>query len=170
MKKALLFALLLLALLATGQPVLSSDLTSSSSEQEHRLLEPIADYLSGPVWLSVKGLDPAHAGSDYAKVSETMQAPGGPAFIPYREPTPKFSRNIIISHDLSSYPYQAEPHIVSNPTNPDNLIVGLNDYSFYGTSAYASMDGGATWEGPFPMKLLQGDDFLSDPTLAFDRN
>ncbi len=171
MKKSLLVGLLLSLALSSAWPIGSTNASSQSYNQHDSLLAPVANYLSGPVWLNLRGLDPLHASSDYAKASETMQAPGvgGAVFIPYREPTQKFSRNIIVSQDLARYPYQAEPHIVSNPRDPDNLVVGLNDYSFFGTSAYVSIDGGATWEGPFAMKLIQRDDYLSDPTLAFNR-
>jgi hypothetical protein len=162
--------LFLILLLIMSQSALGST-ASPFFTQKESLLAAVADYLSGPVWLNLRGLDPIHTGKYYAEGSDMMQAPGvgGPIFIPYREPTPKFSRNVIVSYDLARYPYQAEPHIVSNPSNPDNLVVGLNDYSFFGTSAYASIDGGVSWQGPFAMKLLQGDDYLSDPTLAFDR-
>ncbi len=140
-------------------------------EREKHLLMPIAEALSGPVWLRLKELDPIHAANDYkGSPSETAQPPGGAVMIPYREPSPRFSRNIIVSHDIGRYPYQTEPHIAFNPTSPDKLVVGLIDYNVDGVAAYSSIDGGETWEGPMAMKPLQGDYFGADPVVGFSRD
>ncbi|RLI42664.1 hypothetical protein DRO64_06150, partial [Candidatus Bathyarchaeota archaeon] len=138
---------------------------------EKRLLDPVAELLSGPVWLRIRGYDIYEDFTDSESLaSAPAQAPGLPIRIPYREPSPKFSRNLLISVDVGRIPYQAETCIAVNPRDPDNLVIGLNDYGFFAPSVYASMDGGETWSGPYPMAPLQKDDFGSDVSLAFDRN
>ena len=133
-----------------------------------RLLDPIAELLSGPVWLHVRGF------KIYERNLETPSlkpSRGGlPIKVPHRIPSPKFSRNLLISRDVGQIPYQAETGVAVNPKNPANIVIGMNDYGFYSPSAYVSMDGGVTWDGPHPMSPLQGDDYGSDVSLAFDRN
>jgi len=136
---------------------------------ERSLLQPIADLLSGRAWLNVKGLDPAHASNQYERYGLQM-AGAGPALIPYREPTIKFSRNIIVSYNLGRYPYQTEPIVAVNPTDNDNIIIGLDDYNFYGDAVYATIDGGETWEGPIALKVLMKDEWGGNPALAFSRS
>ncbi|HID90355.1 TPA: exo-alpha-sialidase, partial [Candidatus Bathyarchaeota archaeon] len=130
---------------------------------------PIADLVSGRVWLSLKRLDPIHATNQYREFTQ-QAAGGGPVRIPFREPTPRFSRNIIVSHNVGRYPYQTEPCIAVNPTDPDNLIIGLDDYNFFGDAIYVSIDGGVTWEGPIALKVLMRDQIGGNPTLSFSRN
>jgi len=132
-----------------------------------RLLTPIADLLSGPVWLRLKGID--IYGSTPSLSASPSQAGSLPIQLPYRVPSPKFSRNLLISIDVSRIPYQAETSIAVNPLNPDNIVIGMNDYGVYGPSAYASLDGGERWDGPFAMTPLLKDDYGSDVSLAFDR-
>lgn len=140
----------------------------AATEGQVDLLAPIADIVSGRVWLTLNKLDPIHAEGQYRRF--TLQASGGgPVRIPFREPSPKFSRNIIVSYSVGRYPYQTEPCIAVNPTNPDNLIMALDDYSFYGDAIYVSVDGGVTWDGPIGMKVLMGDEWGGNPALAFDR-
>lgn len=136
---------------------------------EKSLLMPIADFVSGRAWLNLKGMDPIHAASQYKEYA--AQLPGvGPVLIPFREPTAKFSRNIIVSYPLGRYPYQTEPCMAVNPTNPDNILIGLDDYNFYGDAIYVSVDGGETWEGPIAMKVFMRDEWGGNPTLAFSRD
>lgn len=133
-----------------------------------RLLDPIAELLSGPVWLHVRGYEIYQRGPELSSLTPSQG--GLPIKIPYRSPSPKFSRNLLISRDVGQIPYQAETGIAVNPKNPDNLVIGMNDYGFYSPSAYVSMDGGVSWDGPYPMPPLQKDDYGSDVSLAFDRN
>ena len=167
--KALGIALIILMCLAVISPIYGID--ERTMIYEGRLLDPVAELLSGPVWLRIRGYD-IHEGFTYSEklASAPAQAPGLPIRIPYREPSPKFSRNLLISVDVGRIPYQAETCIAANPKDPNNLVIGLNDYGFYAPSAYASMDGGETWSGPHPMVPLQKDDYGSDVSLAFDRN
>jgi len=100
-----------------------------------------------------------------------LQAPGAAGvLVPFRSPAPAFSRNVLITRDFSRFPYQTEPHIAVNPRNPDHIVVGVIDYNFPSVSAYVSIDGGASWEGPFLVKYLQRDlGTGGDPVVGFDR-
>ncbi|BAJ50350.1 hypothetical protein CSUB_C0489 [Candidatus Caldarchaeum subterraneum] len=45
--------------------------------------------------------------------------PMGPLInIPYRSPTAKFSRNIMLTYDIGNRPYQNEPHVAVKPQQP----------------------------------------------------
>ena len=132
------------------------------------LLAPISDLVSGSVWLTLNKLDPIHAEGQYRKYM-LQASEGEPVKIPFRKPSPKFSRNLIVSYSVGRYPYQTEPCIAVNPANPDNLIMALDDYNFYGDAVYVSMDGGVSWKGPIAMKVLIGDEWGGNPALAFDR-
>jgi hypothetical protein len=101
----------------------------------------------------------------------SLQAPGAAGvLVPFRSPAPAFSRNVLITRDFSRLPFQTEPTIAVNPRNPDHIVVGVIDYNFPSVSAYVSIDGGATWEGPFIVKYLQRDlGTGGDPIVGFDR-
>ena len=154
------------------------------------LLDPIHDYLSGRPWLLAEGLDPGLAtkpgwdpltrqergslsgngiGSGSASVSPSLQAAGGGFLVPFRSPGPAFSRNLLISRDMSGSPIQTEPTIAVNPIDPDHIIVAMIDYNFPSNSTYVSYDAGETWEGPNQTGYLV-DDRVSggDPVLGFD--
>ena len=158
------------------------------------LLEPAKDMLSGRPWLMSEGLDPgllarpgwgpltrldwqAVGGGGMGAPSLTpgggamLQAPGAAALVPFRDPGPAFSRDMLITRDYSQLPFQTEPHLAVNPNDPQHLVVGVIDYNFPATTAYVTMDGGETWEGPRQVPFLL-DDRVSggDPVLAFDRN
>ena len=66
---------------------------------------------------------------------------------------------------------QNECSIAVNPTNPDNIVIGFNDYTTgTWTPSYSySTDGGTTWNygGSVPKGSLSGNPFC-DPWLAFD--
>jgi len=90
--------------------------------------------------------------------------------VPFRSPGPAFSRDLLISRDLSSSPIQTEPAIAINPNDPDHIIVAMIDYNFPSNSTYVSYDAGATWEGPNQTGYLVDDRGTGgDPVLAFDR-
>ena len=140
----------------------------------------IRDMLSGRSWLITSGLDPALGiGLSGRKDIAPSSGPrsvlpqaggGGAALVPYRDPSAKFSRNILIPQDFSQFTFQTEPAIAVDPKDPDHLLVGLIDYNFPGMVTYNSIDGGATWEGPqqakFPRQELAA---AGDPIVAFDR-
>jgi len=156
-----------------------------------KLWEPVKDVMSGRPWLLVEGIDPGlwarpgwhsltrldwrqlpavFAAPSPTTGSPALQAPGAAFLVPYRDPAPAFSRDVLISRDFSRMPFQTEPHIAVHPHDPDHIVVGLIDYNFPSVSSYVSIDGGAHWEGPFQVPYLL-DDRVSggDPVLAFDR-
>ncbi|MDW8063142.1 MAG: sialidase family protein [Candidatus Caldarchaeum sp.] len=97
--------------------------------------------------------------------------PQGPLInIPYRSPTAKFSRNVMITFDIGNRPYQNEPHIAVNPNNPDHLIMASHDFDVSCAVSYVSFDGGETWRGPSMTAPGPEDSFCSDPVVAFGRD
>ena len=77
--------------------------------------------------------------------------------VPYRDPAPAFSRNLLVTRDFSDRTLQTEPYLAVDPQDPDHLVVGAIDYNFPSNSVYVSIDGGATWEGPKQTKYLRDD-------------
>lgn len=154
------------------------------------LLTPIKDLLSGRPWLIAEGLDPglrerpsaspltrldwqAFGGGlgDAAGAPGMLQAPGAAALVPFREPGPAFSRDMLVTRDFSQLPFQTEPHLAVNPRDPEHLVLGVIDYNFPSPSAYVSFDGGEHWEGPHQVPYLLEDRVSGgDPVLAFDRD
>ncbi|MDA1096314.1 MAG: sialidase family protein, partial [Chloroflexi bacterium] len=169
-----------------GGPVLSSlnvRFPNLSGAADAQYTPPFAEYLSSSVWLIAKGINPLSA--DVSGVSKSLHA-GGPrlvapgsvsgqggagTLVPYRDPSAKFSRNILIPQDFSGAPLQTEPHLAVNPKDPDHLIAGMIDYNFPSVTTYVSIDGGESWEGPIQVKHSR-DEIASagDPVIGFDRN
>ena len=135
---------------------------------------------SGTAWVMMEGLDPRlqrRPGWDpitrinwgeLIGFGPALQAPGA-ALVPFRSPAPAFSRNILLTRDFSNAPFQTEPHIAVDPTDPKHLVVGVIDYAFPSIASYSSFDGGQTWEGPYQVPYAR-DDLASagDPVVAFD--
>jgi hypothetical protein len=163
------------------------------------LLTPARDLLSGRAWLMIEGLDPGlmrRAGwdpltrMDWRAMQEIFTAPSAPAsaphlapgdvrlqaaaataLVPFRDPAPAFSRDLLITRDFSRVPFQTEPHLAVNPADPEHLVLGVIDYNFPTVSSYVSLDGGSTWEGPFQAPYLFEDRTSGgDPVVAFDRD
>ena len=146
--------------------VINGDLTPSKLH----LLEPIHRLLSGRMGLIAAGIDPlvSEGAGDFGGLD--LQA-GPVGLVPFRSPAPAFSRGILISRDLGNLPYQTEPHLAVDPTNPDHLIMGTIDYNSPTLVNYVSRDGGVSWEGPFPVPYPIADlATAGDPVMAFDRN
>lgn len=138
------------------------------------LWETTGKTLSGSAKLVVDGRDPRfQRGDKDAKevfAGERTQSAAA-ALVPYRSPTTKFSRNMLITRDLSRVPFQTEPHIAVNPKNPDHIVLGEIDYAFPSIVSYVSIDGGSTWDGPYQNRYIENDlGSGGDPTVAFDRN
>ena len=146
------------------------------------LLEPIGDLLSGRASLIARGMDPGFGdgevakpgdpdGSDPATGPSPVTQGASAALVPYRQPGPAFSSNVLITRDFSNSPYQTEPHLAVDPNDSDHLVMGTIDYNFPSTSSYVSLDGGESWRGPFHAPYLL-DDLGSggDPVLAIDRS
>lgn len=146
------------------------------------LMEPVKNRLSGPSWIFASGLDPRVSatrpklnpilGRDWSTVSSVGSgglAGGSAQQVPFRDPAPGFSRNLIVTRQLGLFPIQTEPHIAVDPNDPDHLVLGVIDYNFPAMSTYLSWDGGETWEGPQQVRYFR-EDFTAagDPVLAFD--
>jgi len=147
------------------------------------LLGPAGDVLSSQAWLmSAGGGDPSAAavadvdqllgpGLGATTGSTRTQAAGAGAPVPFRDPGPAFSRNILVTRDFGGAPFQTEPHIEANPEDPEHLVLGVIDYAFPSMSAYVSFDGGERWEGPNQVPYLLKDlGAGGDPVMAFDRD
>lgn len=151
------------------------------------LLAPIEGNLSGQPWLLATGIDPALSqapernpqtglepkslGSGYFSQSPSTQAAGGGFLVPFRNPAPAFSRDILISRDYSALGVQTEPSIAVDPKDPEHIVVDMIDYNFPSISSYVTIDGGATWDGPHQVGYMP-DDLISggDPSMSFDRS
>ena len=148
------------------------------------LMEAFQRNLSGSAWLMAEGLDPrlnALKGNPLGKFFPPQEAKvrgispqagggGQGPLVPYRSPSPKFSRNILVTRDFSRAPFQTEPSLAVNPKDPEHLILGVIDYAFPGITTYNSIDGGATWQGPYQVKYPTDDlGAAGDPVIAFDR-
>ena len=156
------------------------------------LMGPISGLLSGSMWVTATGQDPrgqglptsrtrqSGLGLAWGSLREVFTAPAAPpvapssapvaqGLVPFRDPAPAFSRNILITRDFSASPLQTEPNIAVNPNDPEHLLLGTIDYNFPNVSTYVSIDGGVTWEGPYLPNYLK-DDLGSggDPVVAFD--
>ena len=118
-----------------------------SMEAQLELLAPIQDVLSGSVSLYANGTlslptpenfskDVSGGGGSISGSSPILQAGGGgAALVPYRDPSPKFSRNVLLTRDFSHSPLQTEPSIAANPKDSDHLVVGVIDYNFPGVTS-----------------------------------
>lgn len=107
----------------------------------------------------------AVAGSGGSEPSANQQ-------IPFRNPAPAFSRNLLITRNYGYSPFQTEPTIAVDPTDPDHLVVGVIDYNMGSTmSVYVSWDAGETWDGPKQIVYFRDDiSGAGDPVVAFDRD
>ncbi|MBI3116843.1 MAG: exo-alpha-sialidase [Thaumarchaeota archaeon] len=155
----------------------SESLDRSAIERGRNLLLPMGNLLSGASAFAVEGTDfrlfgswsRSPGGSGTESGSPILQAASA-ALVPFRSPTQKFSRNVLLTRDYGQFPLQTEPSIAVNPKNPDHLVVGVIDYNFPNVVSYVTIDGGATWEGPFQPRYLQkGIGASGDPVVEFDR-
>ena len=164
-----------------------------SANQMVDLLAPTKSVLSGRSWLIAEGIDPGlqrrpgwnpltrmDFGSNMfaqpglpgstSSPGARLQQAGGVSLVPFRDPAPAFSRDLLVTRDSSRSPVQTEPHLAVNPDDPDHLVLGAIDFNFPTNSAYVSIDGGATWEGPSQVPYLLEDRVSGgDPVLDFDR-
>ena len=140
--------------------------------------EPIAKSLSGSSERVVTGQDYRFNNAKKQAIADwknnpddiKMQAAGAAALVPYRDPSQKFSRNILITRDYGTVPVQTEPAMAVNPNDPDHIVVGTIDYNFANVVSYVSIDGGQSWQGAYQSKYLAEDlGAAGDPILAFDR-
>ncbi len=180
------FILALIAILALAPAILwaedgEADITQLRPVDLASPAETWNQFLSGRVWMITSGLDPVlGVGLDGVKdgaptsgrLTPSSQAGGGAAaLVPYRDPSTKFSRNVLVSKDVSQFTFQTEPSLAVDPKDPDHLLLGLIDYGFPNMVTYSSIDGGASWEGPHSAKYPRQDlASAGDPIVAFDRD
>ncbi|MCH7552601.1 MAG: exo-alpha-sialidase [Chloroflexi bacterium] len=140
--------------------------------------------LSGPLWLVSENLDPRmlqRPGSDaltrldfgsldaYSGFQAPQSQGGGGVLVPFRDPAPAFSRNVLLTRDFGNTPIQTEPSLAVDPKDPEHIVVGVIDFNFPSVAAYTSFDGGETWEGPFQTPFLRDDiTGAGDPVVVFD--
>jgi hypothetical protein len=149
-----------------------------------RFMQPFKNSLSSSSWVIAQGLDPRLASISTERSPETgldpqLAAGGGRSAsagglnqqVPFRNPAPSFSRNLIITRQLGLFPIQTEPSIAVDPTDPNHLVMGTIDYNFSSSiSAYVSFDAGETWDGPHPIPHFREDlTGGGDPIIAFDQ-
>lgn len=195
---ALLMLLLMIAALGGAASARTASFTWTAAQLPVdgaggvNLLDPVKHYLSSRAWLVAEGMDPGatdrpgwdlmtrldwsalgadHPANASGQASPLLQAVSGAALVPFRNPAPAFSRDILIPRDFGRIPIQTEPHLAVNPYDPDHLVVGMIDYNFPTLASYVSLDGGSTWDGPFQVPYHQEDMVGGgDPVLAFDRH
>ncbi|HEY2703316.1 MAG TPA: sialidase family protein [Candidatus Dormibacteraeota bacterium] len=142
--------------------------------------------LSSALALGLPGLDAVGGGGDDAGVRDAFPGTGVP------RPPANLSPDVLVNQDRSAMPHN-ETSVAINPRNPQNLVVGANDYSLgFGSSGfYASFDGGQSFFGgvlpmpsvvftppvpalPSPVppvaKTAIALDGGGDPAVAFDRD
>jgi len=149
------------------------------------LLQPMSNSLSAASWMMVNGYDPRLlSGSPERNPStgainvlapsqghSTGAGPAAAPLVPFRNPAPSFSRNILITKNLGYTPIQTEPSIAVDPKNPQHLVLGEIDYNFPSMIAYVSMDGGQTWDGPHQIRYFDEDlSSAGDPCVSFGRD
>ena len=169
--------------------------TENVLESPFSLLTPSSETLSGPLWVLSNQLGgqsfqqypntktTGHKiGFSWGSMREIHMPPNSPSYgpsqstlnqslVPYRDPAPAFSRDILITRDFSGTPLQTEPHLAVHPKDPEHLLLGTVDYNFPNVSSYLSIDGGETWEGPSQPQFLRDDlGAGGDPVVGFDRS
>ena len=120
-----LIAALALMPLTSGADEGVVDLTQINPDELMMPLASIRDRLSGRSWLITTGQDPAmgiglDGGLSIPSTSIGGSPPqqaggGGAALVPFRDPSAKFSRNILIPSDFSQFTFQTEPSIAVDP-------------------------------------------------------
>ena len=129
--------------------------------------QPIANYLSNASWLLVTGQDPRLLDTS----SSALPAQNGlPSPALSRSPSPLFSRNVLVSRDVGPKGLTSEPRIVSDPLDPEHLVLAVVDFNLPSIATYVTEDGGETWDGPRQVRFFAQDVLAGGaPDLAFDR-
>ena len=101
------------------------------------------------------------AGCDGPPATEPASAPGGAA-------RASAANSVLVVNVTNDTTAQNETPIAVNPTNPQNFIVGGNDWNYNdGCSVNASFDGGRSWTATLPNGFLPGvSKYTNDPAVA----
>jgi hypothetical protein len=151
------------------------------------IISPPTELLSGIAAAAVTGEDPRWVGHlppgvSFPALNASVEAAaaggngqngatGSHQQVPFRNPAPAFSRNLMISRAVGNYPTSTEPHIAADPTDPDHLVMGVIDFNLPSIAIYVSFDGGETWDGPHQPRYFREDFAVGgDPVIAFDRD
>jgi hypothetical protein len=144
---------------AGGDPLSVSDFAA---------YQPIARYLSNASWLLVTGQDPRLL--DASGSAPAVQN-GFPSPVLSRSPSPFFSRNMLVTHDVGPIGVTSEPRIVADPLDPEHLVLAVVDYNLPSIAVYVTLDGGEIWDGPRQVRFFAQDVLAGGaPDLAFDRH
>lgn len=101
--------------------------------------------------------------------SPRLQSAAVAGLVPYRNPAPAFSRNLLITRDIGT-PLQNEPHICVSRDDPQNIIVASHNYGSLAPPVQTSFDSGETWQGPQRVPLTTQSYWGGDPVLACGQN
>lgn len=138
------------------------------STGEFAAYQPIANFLSNASWLLVTGQDPRLLD---ASSSEPPAQSGPPSPALSRSPGPLFSRNVLVSRDVGPIGLTSEPRIVSDPLDPEHLVLAVVDFNLPSIATYVTEDGGETWDGPRQVRFFARDVLAGGaPDLTFDRD
>jgi hypothetical protein len=98
--------------------------------------------LSSALALGLPGLDAVGGGEDDAGVRDAFPGTGVP------RPPANLGPDVLVNQDRSAMPHN-ETAVAINPRNPQNIVVGANDYSLgFGSSGfYTTFDGGQSFFG-----------------------
>ena len=124
-----------------------NDVANNVNAAPFTYLTPFTELLSSSIGIMARGLDPRGPltmagrtrntygpppGLAWEAVPEVYMAPAAPpgapvsqgaGLVPFRDPAPAFSRNVLIPRDFSNAPIQTEPSIAVNPNDPDHLVM-----------------------------------------------
>lgn len=88
--------------------------------------------------------------------------------VPYRNPTPAFSRNVLITRD-EGIPIQNEPYLCVDPEDPKHLVAVSHNYGYNAAPAVVSNDGGETWTTARYVPISEQAIFSGDPVVSCAR-
>jgi hypothetical protein len=132
------------------------------------LLLPLADLVTASSWLAIVGEDPRHATLPAADDGARERAGLATATPVPGDIGGDFSRERLVSRALGPLGVSASPALAVDPTDPNHVILATTDLDLPSTAVYASVDGGASWDGPRQVPYSPGDrGAVGNASLAF---
>ncbi|OGC56093.1 hypothetical protein A2797_01845 [candidate division WWE3 bacterium RIFCSPHIGHO2_01_FULL_48_15] len=116
-------------------------------------------------WRNRRGLNESGLPRDN---SAQLPAAAGGGLVPYRNPAPAFSRNILVTRDEGT-PVQNEPYLCVDPEDSKHLIVVSHNYGYNAAPAEVSFDGGETWTTARHVPISEQAIFSGDPVVSCAR-